>query len=155
MSLDNLNWWTLNIDGASWQTEAGIGLELKWAREKIKHAIRLGFSTFNNESEYEAILARIELSATMSADKLLIQSDFQLVVGQVNAEYESQGPRMAKYVSLVKQRLGNFSAWKLEHILRDCAAVAASLPIIETVFLPIYYQPDSSIITTWVSHVAM
>ena len=96
----------------------------------------------------------------MSADKLLIQSDSQLVVGQVNEEYESRDPRMRKYVSLVKQCLGSFSAWKLEHILRDCngkaealAAVAASLPIIETVFLPIYYQPDSSIITTRVSQV--
>ena len=67
---------------------------------------------------------------------------------------------MAKYVSLVKKRLGSFSAWKLEHITRDCngkadalAAVAASRPITETVFLPIYYQPDSSIITTRVSQV--
>ena len=67
---------------------------------------------------------------------------------------------MEKYVSLVKQRLENFSAWKLQHISRDCnekanalAAVATSLPIIETVFLPIYYQPDSSIVTTRVSQV--
>ena len=65
---------------------------------------------------------------------------------------------MAKYVSLVKQRLGSFSSLKLEHIPKDCnekvkalAVVAASLPMTETVFLPIYYQPDSSIITTRVS----
>ena len=44
----------------------------------------------------------------MSADKLLIQSDSQLVVGQVNEEYESRDPRMEKYVSLVKQRLNGF-----------------------------------------------
>ena len=96
----------------------------------------------------------------MLADKLLIQSDSQLVVGQVNAEYESRDSRMAKYVSLVKQRLGSFSSWRLEHIPRDynekadaLAAVAASLLITETVFLPTYYQPDSSIITNRVSQV--
>ena len=62
---------------------------------------------------------------------------------------------MAKYVSLVKQCLGNFSAWKLEHIPKDfnekadaLSAAAASLPMTKTVFLPIYYQSDSSIITT-------
>ena len=67
---------------------------------------------------------------------------------------------MAKYVSLVKQRLGSLEAWKLEHIPRNCnekvdalLAVAASLPITETMFLPIYYQPNSSIITTRVSQV--
>ena len=55
-------------------------------------------------------------------------------------------------------RLSN--AWKLEHIPRDCnekadalATVAASLPMTETVILPIYYQPDSSIITTQVNQV--
>ena len=88
----------------------------------------------------------------LSANKLLIRSDSQLVVGQVNAEYESRDPRMAKYVALVKQRLAGFSTWKLEHVSSDSnkkadalAAVAASLPITETIFLHIYYQPDSTI----------
>ena len=81
ISLDSLNWWTLNIDGASRQTKVGIGLQLKSpSKEKIEQAIRLGFSASNNESKYEAILARIELAATMSSDKLLIRSDSQLVV---------------------------------------------------------------------------
>ena len=93
MSLDSLNWWTLNVNGASRKTGAGIGLQLKsLAREKIEQAIHLGFSASNNKSEYEVILTRIELAATVSADNLLIQSDSQLVVGQVNVDYESQDP---------------------------------------------------------------
>ena len=67
---------------------------------------------------------------------------------------------MEKYVSLVKQRLGIFLAWRFKHIPKDCnekvdalAAVAASLPMTETMFLPIYYQLDPSIITTRVSQV--
>ena len=142
-----MNWWTLNVDGASWKIRAGIGLQLKSPTgEKIEQAIRLGFNASNNESKYEAILTGIELVATVSADRLLIRSDSQLVVGQVNEEYESRDPRMAKYVSLVKQNLGSFLAWKLEHITRDynekvdaLAAVAASLSIAETVFLIVYY----------------
>ena len=161
MSLDGLNWWTLNVDGASRQTWYGIGLQLKsLAGEKIEQAIRFGFSASNNESEYEAILAEIEFAAVVSVGKLLIPSDSQSVVGQVNVEYESRDPRMAKYVSLVKQRLGCFSAWKLEHIPRACnekanalAAVAASFPTTEIVFLPIYYQSDSPITSARVSQV--
>ena len=67
---------------------------------------------------------------------------------------------MEKYVSLVKQRLGSFSAWKLEHIPRDCnekvdalAIVATSLPMTKTMFLSIYYQRYSLFITTRVSQV--
>ena len=115
-------------------------------REKIEQDIRLGFNASNNESESEVILAGIELATTGLADRLLIRSDSQLVVGQVNEEYESRDPRMEKYVPLVKQRLGILEAWKLEHIPKDCnekadalVAVAAFLPMKETVFLPIYY----------------
>ena len=67
---------------------------------------------------------------------------------------------MTKYGSLVKQKLNALSAWKLEHVPRDCneradalAVVAASLPITETVFLPIYYQTDSSILRAQVNQV--
>ena len=114
------NWWTLNVNGASRQTGAGIGLQLKsLGGDKIEQAIRLGFNALNNESEYEAILAGIVLAVALSTDKLIIQSDSQLVVGQVNTEYESRDPRMAKYVTLVKQRLDGFSTWKLEHVPRE------------------------------------
>ena len=67
---------------------------------------------------------------------------------------------MARYMGLVKQRLGSFEAWNLEHILRvskeradALATVAASIPIKETVFLPIYYQMASSIATDRVSQI--
>ena len=91
------------MDKASRQTGVVIGLQLKSpGGDKIEQAIRLGFSASNNESEYESILAGIELAAVIFADKLIIQSDSQLVVRQVNTEYESRDPRMAKYVTLVK-----------------------------------------------------
>ena len=85
MSQGSLNWWTLNVNGASRQTGADISLQLLFlSKEKIEQAICLGFNASNNESEYEAILTGIELVATVSVDKLLIRSDSQLVVGQVN-----------------------------------------------------------------------
>ena len=74
---DGLNWWTLSVDEASWQTRASIGLQLKSpSGDNIEQAIWLGFSTSNNESKYEAILVGIELTTAISADKLLIRSDF-------------------------------------------------------------------------------
>ena len=67
---------------------------------------------------------------------------------------------MARYMGLIKQRLGSFAAWKLEHILRDSneradalTVVVASILIKETIFLPIYCQPISSITTDQVSQI--
>ena len=67
----------------------------------------------NYETEYELILARVDLSKSVSLEKLIIHNDSQLMVGKVNGEYETRDQCMAKYVSLVKQRLGSFMAWKL------------------------------------------
>ena len=73
--------------------EAGIGLQLKsLIGERIKQVIRLRFNASNNESEYEALLFGIELVVSVSADKLLVQSDSQLVVRQVNEEFECRDP---------------------------------------------------------------
>ena len=106
------------------------------------------------------MIVGLELELAMGADSLSVQNDSQLVVIQVNAEFESRDPRMAKYASLVKQKLNTLSAWKLEHGPQDyneradaLAVVAASLLKRETVFLPIYYQPDSSILHAQVSKI--
>ena len=110
-------------------------------------------------SEYEMI-AELELALVLGANNLLIRSDSQLFLGQVNAEFESREPRMEYYASLVKQKLSTLTTWKLKHVPKDSneradalAAVAASFPIKETIYLPIYYQPGSSILHTQVSQI--
>ena len=67
---------------------------------------------------------------------------------------------MVKYVSLINLRLGSFTAWRLEHVQRSSnekavalATIVVSLPIKETVLIPVYYQPDSSITTNQVNEV--
>ena len=106
----------------------------------------MDFPTSNNEAEYEAIIVGIDLAIFVSSEKIFIRSDSQLVVGQVNGDYETRDQRMTKYVSLVTLRLENFMAWRLKHVSRDSnekadalATVAVSLLIKEIVLLPIYY----------------
>ena len=72
----------------------------------------------------------------------------------MEGEYETRDQRMTKYVSLINLRLGSFMAWRLEHIPRSSnekanalAAITVSLPIKETMLIPIYYQSESSITT--------
>ena len=138
-----------------------MGLQLKaLTGERIEQAIRLDFLASNIETKYEAILAEIDFATYVSSEKIIIRSDSQLVVGQVNEEYKTQDQRMIKYVCLVKLRLGSFAALKLEHISRGSnemadalAVVAPSLPIKEMIFLPIYYQPTSSIAINQVNEI--
>ena len=79
------------MDGALRQTGVGQGLQLKaQTGEIIEQAIRLDFLASNNKAEYEAIIVGIDLSIFVSSEKIIIRSDFQLVVGQVNEEYETR-----------------------------------------------------------------
>ena len=90
MDQDNNGWWILNVDGSSRHTGVGVGLQLKaLTGERVEQAIRLDFPASNNETEYEGILAGIDLAQSVSSEKLLIRSDSQLVVGQINGEYET------------------------------------------------------------------
>ena len=70
------------MDGASHQTGAEVSLQLKApTREKIEQAYGLDFLTSNNKTEYEAILAGIDLAKSVSLEKLIIRSDSKLEVG--------------------------------------------------------------------------
>ena len=55
------------MDGASKQSRAGLGLQLKAPiGEIIEQTIRLDFLASNNEVEYEAIIAGIDLAISVS-----------------------------------------------------------------------------------------
>ena len=45
----------------------------------------------------------------MGATTLKVQSDSQLIVGQVNGEYEAKEERMVKYLSLVRDIMTGFN----------------------------------------------
>lgn len=84
------------VDGAFQALGFGIGLLLQsQTGEQLEQAIRLGFLASNNEAEYEAILSGLNLTLALSASKLEICSDSQLVVGHIQGEYEAKDKCMA------------------------------------------------------------
>ena len=59
----------------------------------------------------EAILAGLRLARSLEVRCLVILSDSQLVVKQIQREYEARGARMTKYVCEVKSLLHYFSSY--------------------------------------------
>ena len=55
----------------------------------------------------------------LGATTLKVQSDPQLVVGQVNDEYKTKEDRMAKYLSLVKDAMTRFNEVFIVQIPRE------------------------------------
>ena len=65
----------------------------------IERSLRLGFSTTNNEAEYEVLLTGMVMVQKMGGKTMEVFSDSKLVVDQVRGELETRDPRMQEYLS--------------------------------------------------------
>ena len=68
--------------------------------------IRLDFPTTNNEAEYEALVAGLDLAKAAGAENMIIHCDSQVITSQVNGDYECRNERMKKYLEEVKSCTG-------------------------------------------------
>ena len=68
--------WRLFVDGAANAQGSGVGLILTYLEGiDIEYALRFGFRASNNEAEYDAVIARLNLAHSMEVDQLEVCSD--------------------------------------------------------------------------------
>ena len=72
--------------------------------DKIECMIRLDFPTTNNEAEYEALIAGLDLAKAAGAENVIIHCDSQVITSQINGDFECRNERMKKYLEEVKGR---------------------------------------------------
>ena len=64
--------WTVWVDGSSAQTGSGAGIILIFPEgQRFQHALRFNFPATNNESEYEATLAGIQMCLHVGGRRVL------------------------------------------------------------------------------------
>ena len=89
--------WKLSVDRASNAQGSRAGLILTSPEGiDIEYALRFGFRTSNNEAEYEAVIAGLNLAHSLEVDLLEVYSDSQLVVKQIEDTYEDKSGRISK-----------------------------------------------------------
>ncbi|KAL5547324.1 hypothetical protein UlMin_007011 [Ulmus minor] len=139
--------WTLTVDGSSNVNGAGIGLVLTSPEgDLIQQAIRCGFKATNNEAEYEALIAGLNLAKDMGIKKLSIRSDSQLVVNQLLGSYQARDLKMASYLEHVKILQPAFDEFDISQIPRvdnshadALANLGSSIPATESQLIPLLY----------------
>ena len=93
--------------------------------------VHLDFPTTNNEAEYEALVAWLDLAKVAKAASVVLYYNSQVVTNQVNEDYKCKGERMKKYLEQVRRRVDDLQA-KIIQIPRgkneqaNCLAKAAS-----------------------------
>ena len=86
--------WRLSVEKATNAQGSKVGLILT-SREgiDIEYALIFGFQASNNEAEYEAVIAGLNLAHSMKVDQFEVCKDSQLVVRQIEDTHESKGEK--------------------------------------------------------------
>ena len=70
----------------------------------------LDFPTTNNEAEYQALVAGLDLAKVAGATSVVIYCDSQVVTNQVNGDYKCKGEKMKRNLDQVKRRVDDIKA---------------------------------------------
>ena len=109
-------WW-LSVDGAANAQGSGACLILASLEGiDVEYALRFGFHASNNEAEYEAIIAGLNLAHFIETDQLEVSSDSQLVVKQIEDSYKAKGEKMILYLKKVQELLKNIIRVQVKHV---------------------------------------
>ena len=118
-TVTDLSIWKLFVDGAANAQGSGAGLILTSPEGiDIEYALKFEFHTSNNETEYEAFIAGLNLAHSLEVDRLEICSDSQLVVRQIEDTYKAKSGRMILYLRKVRDLLKKFVLVQVRHVPR-------------------------------------
>lgn len=94
--------WQVYVDGASDCQRIGVGIILiSLEGIRMEKSFRLGFPTFNNEVEYEALLVGLRMSKQVGEDRVQLYCDSRLVVSQIMGKFEAKDHKMISYLKEV------------------------------------------------------
>ncbi|XP_075091782.1 uncharacterized protein LOC142171951 [Nicotiana tabacum] len=119
VSETTLGVWILSTDGSSNVKGSGLGIVLVTpSGETPRLAIKI-VSLTNNEAEYEALVAGLELSWGQGSEVIEVKCDSQLVVNLVYGIFDAKEERMQQYLNKVQAFLARFREWSIIHIPRE------------------------------------
>ncbi|KAL0317560.1 UNVERIFIED_CONTAM: Ribonuclease HI [Sesamum angustifolium] len=101
-----------------------------WRRFGICY--QFGFKASNDKAEYEALVIGMMMTHDVGAKHLVVYSDSQLIVKQVEGTYKAKEENMIHYLQQIAELKTGFKSFQLIHIPReenikaDCLSKLAS-----------------------------
>lgn len=115
----------INADGASRGNPgpAAIGATLKDEAGNTLATIsrRIGTAT-NNQAEYQAIIAALEKAAALGTRQIVVRSDSELVVKQLQGKYKIKNTALRPLYQEVVKLAGRFENFSISHVPRTRSA---------------------------------
>jgi ribonuclease HI len=114
--------WVMYFDGSLKLEGAGAGagvLLISPTSEQLKYVLQIFWKVSNNEAEYEALLHRLRLAASLGIKRLLVYGDSAVVINQVNKSWDRNKENMDAYCLEVRKLENKFYGLEFHHIIRD------------------------------------
>lgn len=93
----------------------------------LEHFLVFKFKVSNNQAEYETLIAGLELAKDMGTRRLICRTDSQLVVGQMNGDFQVKEDHLLKYYRRASALARSFERMEIRHIPREQTARADML----------------------------
>lgn len=98
---------------------AGIGAVLVTeGEEKQTHSRYIGTAT-NNQAEYEALLAGLDMAAKARVTHMTCYLDSELIVKQLNGQYRVKNVDLKEYYDQVQKIAKHFTEISFHHVRRE------------------------------------
>lgn len=121
--------WSVHIDGASRGNPGAAAYALvidRPGQPRWEEADCLGHTT-NNIAEYTALVEALKRCHELGGKHLLIHSDSELLVKQMNGEYKVKNPDLKELYDKAQSHLRHFESVKIRHVYREHNAQADAL----------------------------
>ncbi|XP_021776322.1 uncharacterized protein LOC110740133 [Chenopodium quinoa] len=113
--------WAVFTDGSATVNGSGAGVVITTPEGRnFEYALKFSFKASNNEAEYEAAVAGLELCIALEAEHVCLKTDSQLVANQIRGEYEAKEPSMISYLAKIKSVIAKLRTFEIELIPRVC-----------------------------------
>ncbi|XP_021719468.1 uncharacterized protein LOC110687160 [Chenopodium quinoa] len=120
--------WIVFTDGSATINGSGARVVITSLEGRnFKYALKFSFKASNNEAEYEAAVAGLELCIALEAEHVCLKTDSQLVANQIRGEYEAKEPSMISYLAKIKSVIAKLRTFEIELIPRGQNAQADAL----------------------------
>lgn len=111
--------WKLHFDGSSHKNGNGIGVLLILPDDlPTKLNYRIEGTCSNNEAEYEALIAGLEILLKLGARRVKIRGDSELVIKQITKEYRCIKENLIMYFVIANILITVFDFVDIQHIPR-------------------------------------
>lgn len=122
--------WLVMIDGAARGNPGPAGCGAVICDDKgavVRELSRyLGHAT-NNVAEYEALVMGLEALIELKRNRIVVQSDSQLLVRQLNGEYRVKNEKLSLLYQRATGLLRQFNSYRIVHVRRELNKAADRL----------------------------